>query len=290
MRVVPTTYIAPRSAPLNTNQYSVTHYTRTFEQHSGLAPGIFFKFEIEPIRLIQHQRTTTFVQFFVRWAGVVGGVFVCTSWALRITNKAVTVVVGPSDEDTITPQETARATGLRSKWVGGQLRARPGSIGKVVRQGNSWVVEGTGSPYSGSYMGTPTSNVGSPYSPYSPAPQSQHHAPPPPPLSARTPSNGSQKAGYDVPPPPASSTAGGFPGLGISGGAFGPSSARSPVPGTAGSGVWGPGSAVQSPGSLGVGSPNYQHFPPTPGAGSATFPRSPLPGVKSPLNGGKKDD
>lgn len=93
-----------------------------------------------------------------------------------------------------------------------------------------------------------------------------------------------------MPPPPASSTAGGFPGLGISGGSFGPTSARSPVPGTPGGGAWGPGSALQSPASLGVGSPNYQHFPPTPGAGSSTFPRSPVPGAKSPLNGGKKDD
>lgn len=269
MRVVPTTYVAPRSAPLNTNQYSVTHYTHKFEQHSGLAPGIFFKFEIEPIRLIQYQRTTTFAQFFVRWAGVVGGVFVCTSWALRITNKAVTMVAGSSEDDTITPQETARSTGLRSKWVGGQLRARPGSIGRVVRQGNSWVVEGTGSPYTGSFAGTPTSHVGTPFSPYSPAPYSPappSQPAPPPPMSARSPSNGSHKSGTDV-------------GLGISGGSFGPVRSPLPTPGT-------PGSA-----SLGVGTPNYQHFPPTPGAANSSFPRSPLPGSRTPsMNGGKKDD
>ncbi|KAN0093285.1 hypothetical protein V8E55_004069 [Tylopilus felleus] len=30
---LPTTYIAPRSAPLHTNRYSVTHYTRKLSNH-----------------------------------------------------------------------------------------------------------------------------------------------------------------------------------------------------------------------------------------------------------------
>lgn len=66
LRVVPTTYIAPRSKPLHTNQYSVTHYERQVT-HQGV-PGIFFKFDIEPLRLTVIQRTTTFGQFFIRYA------------------------------------------------------------------------------------------------------------------------------------------------------------------------------------------------------------------------------
>ena len=63
--VVPTTHVAPRSQPLHTNQYSVTHYERKLTPHSSV-PGIFFKFNIEPVRLTLIQRTTTLVQFFIR--------------------------------------------------------------------------------------------------------------------------------------------------------------------------------------------------------------------------------
>ncbi|KAF8155282.1 endoplasmic reticulum vesicle transporter-domain-containing protein [Mycena galopus ATCC 62051] len=65
LHVVPTTYIAPRSAPLHTNQYSVTHYTRVLSQHSG-TPGIFFKFDLDPMSLTIHQRTSTFLQLVIR--------------------------------------------------------------------------------------------------------------------------------------------------------------------------------------------------------------------------------
>lgn len=66
LHVVPTTYIAPRSQPLRTNQYSVTHYTRQADHGRG-TPGIFFKFELDPLNIAIHQRTTTFGQFFIRW-------------------------------------------------------------------------------------------------------------------------------------------------------------------------------------------------------------------------------
>lgn len=65
MHVVPTTYIAPRSKPLNTHQYSVTHYTRKLEHGNGV-PGIFFKFDMEPLSLTIHQRTTSLLQLFIR--------------------------------------------------------------------------------------------------------------------------------------------------------------------------------------------------------------------------------
>ena len=66
LTVVPTTYIAPRSSPLDTAQYSVTHYTRVLEHHRG-TPGIFFKFDLEPIHMTIHQRTTTLAAFLLRY-------------------------------------------------------------------------------------------------------------------------------------------------------------------------------------------------------------------------------
>lgn len=65
LTVVPTTYIAPRQKPLNTHQYSVTHYERVLEHNKG-SPGIFFKFDLEPLTLSIHQRTTTLIQLLIR--------------------------------------------------------------------------------------------------------------------------------------------------------------------------------------------------------------------------------
>jgi hypothetical protein len=65
LTIVPTSYYAPRSAPLHTNSYSVRHYTRVLAHNTGM-PGIFFKFELEPMRLSIHQRTTNFVQLMIR--------------------------------------------------------------------------------------------------------------------------------------------------------------------------------------------------------------------------------
>ncbi|KAA1467259.1 DUF1692-domain-containing protein [Dentipellis sp. KUC8613] len=262
LRVVPTTYVPPHTSPekgLLTNQYSVTHYTRVLEHNRG-TPGIFFKFDVEPIRLIVWQRTTTLVALFIRCVGVIGGIFVCASWAVRVSSKAFSTIV--PDEDDLEPPASANSTGLRSKWVGGHLRSRPSGSGKVLRQGNSWVVEG-GSPYT-SYAGTPTS-AAPPYSPYSPFSathsRSNSGAVPPPPMSARSVSGGSTGAGL---------------GVGVS----------SPGPGT---GTFPSGASLGSP-FLGPNSPaatpSFAHFPPTPGR--ATFP---LPGPpKSPVRPEKKDD
>lgn len=45
LRVVTTTNVSPRSQPLQTNQYSVTHYEPQLKLHAGV-PGFFFKFDI----------------------------------------------------------------------------------------------------------------------------------------------------------------------------------------------------------------------------------------------------
>jgi hypothetical protein len=66
MHIVPTTYIAPRAKPLSTNQYSVTHYTRQLDHGRG-TPGIFFKFDMDPMSITIHQRTTSFLELIIRY-------------------------------------------------------------------------------------------------------------------------------------------------------------------------------------------------------------------------------
>ncbi|KAF8813561.1 DUF1692-domain-containing protein [Phlegmacium glaucopus] len=154
LHIVPTTYIAPRTNPLRTNQYSVTHYTREV-QHDRGTPGIFFKFELDPLHITLHQRTTTFLHLLIRVVGVLGGVFVCMGYAIRITTRAVEVVSGADQAPGIVAAESSGVkVGLRAKWGGSELRARPRS-GKLVPQGSGWVMEGgSTSPYS-SYNNTP---------------------------------------------------------------------------------------------------------------------------------------
>ncbi|TFK34540.1 DUF1692-domain-containing protein [Crucibulum laeve] len=252
MHVVPTTYIAPRSYPLQTHQYSVTHYTRVLE-HNQNTPGIFFKFDLDPLSITLHQRTTTFVQLFIRCVGVIGGVFVCMGYAIKITTRAVEVVSGADQAPGIVAAEASGAkAGLRAKWGGGDLRSRTTS-GRMVRQGSGWVMEGNGghSGYS-SYAGTPAT-AAFPQSPFLPSPS----------VFTSNPST----------PNPQSS---GFP---TSASTFGPGPAVPPTP-----------SNVRSPSGLGPPRTPSLHSahspsPPVPSAPGtpayATFPPSP-----NPVNGG----
>ncbi|KAJ6611161.1 endoplasmic reticulum vesicle transporter-domain-containing protein [Mycena sp. CBHHK59/15] len=274
LHVVPTTYVAPRSAPLHTNQYSVTHYTRVLDHHRG-TPGIFFKFDLDPMSLTIHQRTTSFIQLIIRCVGVIGGVFTCMGYAIKVTTAAVEAVTGESSGELAPP--TASSSSLRTKFSGASLRARPKS-GRLVPQGSGWVLESTpGSPaYGGSPYGTPVSGTFPPPSPFA--------ASPGPPQSPYAPS---------VPATPSSV------GLGFAPTAFGPGGP--PPRSTSGLGPRTPG--VGSPRPLSVGStaglpgsvpgtPQYGIFPPTPGPGSGFSVSSPLPPPQGKRMSGipKKDD
>jgi hypothetical protein len=268
LHIVPSTYVAPRSRPVVTNQYSVTHYTRVFEHNQG-TPGIFFKFDLDPMAITVHQRTTSFLQLIVRLVGVVGGLFTCMGFAIKVGGRAIEAVVGPDTSDALVPE--AAASGVqKGKWRGGSLSARSASGGRVLRQGSGWVVEGAtgggGSPW-GSQATTPASAYAqSPYSPFagaSPQPGSAF-GPPPPRSGSGTPASANA-------PLPGSGL-----GLGLAPGPYGAaqrSAAPSPaIGGGNGHTPYGNGSVPGTPGA------GYAYFPPTPGAaqGSA-FPRSPAP-------------
>lgn len=193
--------------------------------------------------------------------GVIGGIFTCMAYTIKVGTKAVEVVTGPDSEGEIA--SVAAASGVsKGKWRGGSLHARSGSNARVIRQGNSWVVEGSEASYGGSLAGTPTSPYmhgpystgGSPYT--SPAPGSggfgpQRHTPSPSPASASL-------------------------GLGLASPSFGPGSApASPAPGATTFG-----SAPPTPGA------GYAYFPPTPTVNAAGFPSQPLPGSPHPAAAG----
>ncbi|CAK5269986.1 unnamed protein product [Mycena citricolor] len=280
LHVVPTTYIAPRSSPLHTNQYSVTHYTRVFGPHDG-TPGIFFKFDLDPMSLTIHQRTPSFIQLLIRLVGVIGGVFTCMSWSIKAGSAAVAAVVGES-EDEITPAAASTgASTLRGKFSGSSLRSRPKSIGKMIPQGGGWVMEGTpGSPYSGtpvsgsfpsSPYATPSPYINSPYTsqPSSPMPGSASFGPPP---SAGPPRSGHIRTNSMAALSPASANLGSPRPRPVS--INGALSVTSPL---------GTGGYAQNGPSL-PGTPQYGMFPPTPNP-TAGFSIPPPP-----KRDGKKDD
>ncbi|KII84363.1 hypothetical protein PLICRDRAFT_46260 [Plicaturopsis crispa FD-325 SS-3] len=273
VHVVPTTYIAPRSKPLYTHQYSVTHYTRKLEHHRG-TPGIFFKFDMEPLSLTIHQRTTTFLQLVIRCVGVVGGVFVCMGYALRIGARTYEVVSGADQSPGIVAAEASGAHRLRSKWGGTDLRSRT----KIIRQGSGWTAaDGNGSPL-------PSAALSAPYSPYSPYLSTPSQTP-----------VGSPRPGVGLgfgPPSP-----------------FGPPPARTPNTGSfpTAATVGSPYTSSPRPDSLYAGSPrpgsvygqlpstpardSYSIFPPTPNpANGGGFPSTPPPPMGRKVSGGKKDD
>lgn len=267
LSIVPTTYVAPRSPPLITNQYSVTHYIRPIAHGNG-TPGIFFKFDLDPLAVEVNQRTTSFIQFFIRVIGVVGGVWVCFGWGLKVAGR-VTDKVGLTNLNGVSGEEilSADITGRKKNWRGADLRNRkPGTEQAWVAEGSS-VYSGTPMSATFSHTGGPGSQYGgTPASPYFPGTPLLHPRSAPPPPSA-----GHHASQFPPSPLPGQSA---FPPSPLPAqSAFPPS----PVPGQ---------STFLPPGTHG---PGASHFPSSPAPGRQSFgqaqgngglsvPGSPAPG------------
>lgn len=201
-----------------------------------------------------------------RCVGVIGGIFVCMGYAVRITDRAVEVVTGADKAEGIVAVEAS--------GVGVGIRKRLGNTDLRLRNHHQSWADGGGSAYS-SYAGTPVSGgfpspqfAGYPSSPYAGSVTS----PPPsaPPLDRRS------SSGL---------------GFGLNSPSFGPVPMTAPLQGrrspnpsfptaaTAGSPYSGQLSVPPTPGTAQSGL--YTHFPPTPNPATNSFPRSPLPGGSS---------
>lgn len=268
LTVVPTTYYPARSRSLSTSQYSVTHYVRHVEHGRG-TPGIFFKFDMDPMSIEVHQRTTTLIQFLLRVVGVIGGVWTCASWGFKVGERAVRVVTGSPDDGTITAEATV--SGRKSRWTGGSLNKRKG--------GGSWSdqsqIGGWNSPGPNSAYGTPVpGSAFGPGTPASPFPQGgpflgQVGVPPSPrPTSMRNGSGSSQLNGVTPYTPNFPSSPGpGTPAFSVNGASPAPSPYSPSFPRSISGG---------SPASAGLSVPtNGIHIPPTPHSPVPASPRPP---------------
>ncbi|KAI5084366.1 hypothetical protein GOP47_0000535 [Adiantum capillus-veneris] len=76
IKVVPTVYKDIRGQKIQTNQFSVTEHFKTVEVGMGRSlPGVFFFYDLSPIKVNFNQRTTPFLHFLTNVCAIVGGVF-----------------------------------------------------------------------------------------------------------------------------------------------------------------------------------------------------------------------
>lgn len=109
-------FIDARGRKLHTHQYSVTDYTRQIEHGKGV-PGIFIKYDIEPLQMTIRQRSTSLFQFLVRLAGVLGGVWVCVGYAFRVTNRVANFATNVGGGERDTPEAYAASYGYQRPGI-----------------------------------------------------------------------------------------------------------------------------------------------------------------------------
>lgn len=98
MSVVPTVYTVQSTNPLGisststvvTNQYAVTNEDREIGENT--VPGIFFKYDIEPLLLTIDERRDGFLRFAVKVVNILSGVLVTGHWCFTLTEWLVDVL------------------------------------------------------------------------------------------------------------------------------------------------------------------------------------------------------
>jgi hypothetical protein len=95
LSVVPTAYTVDSSShytrdTIFTNQYAVTEQSHIVNERQ--VPGIFFKYDIEPMLLTVEESRDSFLRFVVKVVNVFSGVLVAGHWGFTLTEWAVTVM------------------------------------------------------------------------------------------------------------------------------------------------------------------------------------------------------
>ncbi|KAF5005321.1 hypothetical protein FDECE_8217 [Fusarium decemcellulare] len=83
LSVVPTVY-SVGSRSILTNQYAVTEQSKAVNEH--YIPGIFFKYDIEPILLTVHESRDGILTFLVKVINIVSGVLVAGHWGFTLSD------------------------------------------------------------------------------------------------------------------------------------------------------------------------------------------------------------
>lgn len=95
-----------------TNQYSATSQSHAIPENPYNVPGIFFKYNIEPILLLVSEERGSFLALLVRLVNVVSGVLVTGGWLFQLSGWAGEVL--------------SRRRGRRARKSEGVLNGREG--------------------------------------------------------------------------------------------------------------------------------------------------------------------
>eukprot|EP00898_Chlorokybus_atmophyticus_P008283 jgi/Chlat1/8456/Chrsp80S07865 len=75
IKVVPTIYTDINNNLINTNQFSVTEHFRPTEAGGRSLPGVFFFYDLSPIKVTYTEHRSSFLHFLTNVCAIVGGVF-----------------------------------------------------------------------------------------------------------------------------------------------------------------------------------------------------------------------
>lgn len=75
-----------------TNQYAVTSQSHAIPENPYYVPGIFFKYNIEPIMLLVSEERGSFLGLMVRLINIVSGVMVTGGWLYQFSGWFVEVI------------------------------------------------------------------------------------------------------------------------------------------------------------------------------------------------------
>lgn len=75
IKVVPTVYKDVRGSKIQSNQFSATEHFRTVDLGGRSLPGVFFFYDLSPIKVTFNQSNTSFLHFITNVCAIVGGVF-----------------------------------------------------------------------------------------------------------------------------------------------------------------------------------------------------------------------
>lgn len=82
LSLVPTIY-THGTRSIATNQYAVTEQSKQIDERA--IPGIFFKYDIEPILLTVSESRDGLLRFLVKLLNIVSGVMVAGHWGFTLT-------------------------------------------------------------------------------------------------------------------------------------------------------------------------------------------------------------
>ncbi|CDK25902.1 unnamed protein product [Kuraishia capsulata CBS 1993] len=90
LNVVPT-YYRKLGMEVDTYQFSALNFDKSATRQ---VPGIFFRYDFEPIKLLIEEKRISFIQFVLRLTTICGGLIVISSWLYQTFDRLLVIAIG----------------------------------------------------------------------------------------------------------------------------------------------------------------------------------------------------